>query len=365
VNQQQFENDFPEIASAFDTDFWSNTPAEHPIKYNISRDNTNFFNYLSRLVDQTPVAEIVSQYEHNLYNEGQFRAFLSEMIGYIATERWLCSNPTVLDVKGKDGLPEFECSDIDVEVSRELESTEIDRVRAYLQNELGGDCLAVVEKKESYDDYASGNPEWAQNETDVQELLNKLGSVDRDDVPLTVETSALRLELKESDTDDVEYFGRTGASVITPDKSGKIARTIRQKADKQRNDRPLVVFIDLDLQTVDTVEEVIRETIGEPFTFAFPGDVNVSQYVENADPKWDSYLKEIGAKPNGNVAIPPGSEGVFTEPGVSGIAGVMVRFYHGEVAYIPNVYTEDVDAKSIFNRLGWGMDTQALGSADI
>jgi hypothetical protein len=126
-----------------------------------------------------------------------------------------------------------------------------------------------------------------------------------------------------------------------------------------------VVFIDLDIQTVDTVEEVIWETIGEPFTFAFPSDVDVSQYVQNADPKWDNYLTEIGTKPDGNVAVPPGSEGVFTEKGVSGIAGVMMRLYHDEVAYVPNVYTDYVDAKAIFDRIRWGTDTKTLGPSDI
>lgn len=365
MDRQQFESEFSDIAAAFGANFWSKATAEHPIKYNISRKNTGFFDYLSQLVDNTPAAKIVSQYEHNLYDEGKFRAFLSEMVGFIATERWLCSDPTVLDVKGSDGLPEFECSDFDVEVSRELQSAEIDRVRAHLQNELGGNCFAVVKMKEGYDNYASGNPEWAQNERQVEELLNKLGQVDQTDVPLVVEIENLRLELKKSDTGDVEYLGQTGVSVVNPDENGKITRTLRQKANKQRAGRPLVVFIDLDLHTVDMVEEVIWETIGEPYTFAFPSDVNVSQHVEHVDSGWDDYLREIGAKSDHNVAIPPGDEGVFTEEEVSGIAGVMVRFYHNEVAYIPNVYTDDVNAKTIFDHLAWGMDTQELGSENI
>ncbi|MEZ3144726.1 hypothetical protein [Halobaculum sp. MBLA0143] len=365
MDRQQFTREFPEIESAFGSDFWSDAPDTHPINHNISRESSEFFDYLSSLVENSPAKKIVSQYKNNLQRESKFNSFLSEMVGFIATERWLCSDPNVLDVEGTSGLPEFECSEFDVEVSRELESTEVDRVRAHLQEQIGDNCFAIVEKRDSYDDYAGGNPEWEKNEDQVQDLLSKLGDVAHSELPLKIETEALRLEIKQADTDDVGYIGVTEPSAITPDRDGKIRRTICQKSNKQRETRSVVVFIDLDLRTVDTVDEVICETIGEPYSFAYPSDVKISPEIKDTDSTWDDYLKEIGAKTGHREAIPPGDEGVFANEEVSSIAGVMVRFYHHDVAYIPNVYTDEIDAKSIFDRLDWGTDTKSLGPSEI
>lgn len=191
MNHRGFETEYPEVASLLDSNFWSNAEAEHPIQFNLLRDNTRYLNYLSRLVDQTPTTEIASQYQNDLHDQGQFKAFSSEMVGYVATDRWLCSNPDVLDVQGTSGLPEFGCKDCDVEVARVLEAQEIGRVRARLEEELGGDCIVFLEKKREYDNYASGNPAWTETEEQVQELLDEMGNIDVDDIPLEIETDAL------------------------------------------------------------------------------------------------------------------------------------------------------------------------------
>lgn len=366
MDRTEFENEYPDIASLLGSNFWSNVEAEHSIKFNLLRDNTRYLDYLSRLVNLTPATEITSQYQNDLYDAGQFKAFFSEMVGYIATDRWLCSSPDVLDIQGTSGLPEFGCEDFDVEVARILEAQEIERVRAHLEKELDGDCIAFVEKKRQYDNYASGNPAWAETEEQVQELLDEIGNIDADDIPLKVETDALRVQIEEAETDNVGYFGRSSMRRIIPDEDEKIARTIRQKAHKCRDDRPLVVFLDLEITSVDCLQEVITKTIGASHAYAFPSDVEISKHIEETDPAWDDYLIEIGAIPGGsNQAIPPGNEGVFASEEVSCIAGAMVRLCTGEVVYVPNVYTDEVDAKSVFDRLGWRTDTRTLKPNDI
>ena len=47
------------------------------------------------------------------------------------------------------------------------------------------------------------------------------------------------------------------------------------------------------------------------------------------------------------------------------IAGVMLRMKTGEVCYIPNVYTDAVDAKSIYDQLNWGLETHKLTSESL
>lgn len=369
MNQQRFEQQFPEISARFGQDFWSDAPSEHPIKYNIARNNSTFFDYLSRLTNQVPVDKIASQYENDLYNISQFRAFESEMVGYVVSERWLCANPVVLDVKGSSGLPEFECDEFDIEVARILESTEIDQIRAWLENEFGGGCEAIVEKKSKYDNYASGNPAWKQNEKQVEETLQKLDGYNKSDIPFTIDTDALRVQVVQSNANNVGYFGTSSASRIIPDEDNDIPGKIRSKASKCRHNRPLVVFLDLDDQTVDCVREVIDKTIGQPYGFGLKSDVQQSQHIKNVDPVWEDYLEDIGVVPKGGTssypAIKPGDEGVFVENQVSCIAGILFRLYHGEVGYIPNVYTSNVDAKKIYDLLDWGLETQSLEAIDI
>ena len=369
MKKKQFEQQFPDIAARFSQNFWNDAPPEHPIKYNISRDNSKFFSYLSKLTSQTPVDEIVSQYQNNLFNISKFRAFESEMVGYVATDRWLCSNPTVLHIQGTSGLPEFECTDFDVEVARVLESTEVDQIRAWLEDEFGGGCKAIVEKKSKYNNYASGNPDWKQNEKQVRKVLNKLDGHDKSDIPFTINTNALCVKVVQSNAKDVGYFGTSSPSIIIPDEDDDIPRKLRSKASKCRNNRPLIVFLDLSDQTVDCVREVIDKTIGKTFGFGLKSDVQQSQHIKNVDTALDDYLEQIGVVPDGGTgsypAIKPDDEGVFSENNVSCIAGVLFRLYHGEVGYIPNIYMNDVDAKKIYDSLDWGLDTQSLEASDI
>lgn len=370
MNKASFENQYPEIASLLGRGFWSKVDPHHPINFAVVMDNRRGLDYYSRLIDQTPAEEIATSYENDLYTRRGFDSFLSELVGYIATDRWLCSDPDVLDLKGTKNLPEFACDDVDVEVARIRESREIDRVRVHLMQELGGGCTAILEKKPGYDNYASDGISWAENERQVEELISKIEKISRNDLPTKVETNTLKLQVREADVDSVAYMGRSSFGEIVPDGNDQIVRDVKQKAKKKcRERRPLIVFIDLDIQTVDMVEEVIWKTIGQPHGFAFRDDVEISEQVKNTDPVWEDYLTEIGAIPGGsgnpNSAIPPGDEGIFASDEVSCVAGVMVRFDSGDVTYVPNVYTDKVDSRGVFDRLGWETETRPLKGSDI
>jgi hypothetical protein len=56
---------------------------------------------------------------------------------------------------------------------------------------------------------------------------------------------------------------------------------------------------------------------------------------------------------------------VFQEDDLEQIAGVMLRMKTAEVCYIPNVYTDAVDAKSIYDQLGWELETHKLTHEDL
>lgn len=369
MDKAAFESQYPEIASLLGNHFWSKVDPHHLINFCVVMDNQRGLDYISKLVGKTPAKRIASSYENDLYTRRGFDSFLSELVGYIATKRWLCPNPEVLDVKGTENLPEFACEDVDIEVTRIRESHEEDRIRVHLMDELGGGCTAYLRRKRGYDDYASDGRSWAENERYVDELIEKLGGISHGDLPLVIETDVLELQVRESNVATVAYMGGGSMGQIIPDQHDQIVRGIKQKTGKCRDDRPLIVFFDLNIQTVDRVEEVIWETIGEPYSFAYRDTIRISPHVEAATNIWEDYLTGIEAVPGGDTsptsAVPPGDEGVFMSDEVSSVAGIMVRFYTGEVAYVPNVYTDTVASKDIFNRLGWGTETRSLSPSNI
>lgn len=364
-----FNTKYPKISGLLPQDFWNNVDSIHPMEFNRQRSNTDFFDYVNRLISRTPSSEIVSQDRENLDHTKQFKSFLSEMIGYIATENWLCSTPKVLDVQGTEGLPEFVCSEFDVEVARILEESEVDEIRSHLEETLDGNCTVSIEQKHGYNPYASSFQDWKENEDAVKEAIDKIGDIDHGDLPVDIETDALSVKIREGTSDNVGYIGASHPRTINPAKDNKIPRTIKNKAEKCRGDRPLVVFLDLELQSVDEIEEVRWSTVGEPYGFGSRNRVKLSSEVEAVSSVWDEYLREIGGIPGGRSrgcpAIPPGDEGVFAYPDVECVAGVLVRLYNGEVGFIPNVYTEEVDAWGIFDSLGWETEARWLRSRDI
>lgn len=356
----QFQQNYPELAGLLSDYSFDDLDDLHPVKFAVVDDHPRTLHYFSRLLDQTPHKKIASAHEGDLGTVRGFESYLSELIGYIVTEWWLCSNPTVLDTKGAVNEPEFACEDFDVEVARLRQSREEDRVRVHLEQELNDSYLVVAEKTPEYDDFAGDADSWDENEEQVEQILEEIGEVDDADLPITGETDAFRVRVHQSEGG---YIETANQGVIDPDSSGKIVRTVSQKANKVRGNRPFIVFLDMDLKSVDFLEEVERELIGQPYQ----GASETSPVVENADPKWDSYLEAAGAKYENSSpsAVRPGDEGLFASDNVSQIAGVMVRFYHNEVGFVPNPFTEDVDAKAIYDHLGWGRETRTLGPSKI
>lgn len=369
MNQDEFESQYPEIASLLGDDWCSKVDPHHPVYFCVVNDNWRGLDYYSRLFGQTPIKEIASVYENDLHTRRGFDSFFSELIGYVATKRWLCENPDVLDVKGTTGLPEYGCEDIDVEVACLRESREVNRIRVHLAEQLDCEYIPMIQKKHAYNNFASDGDSWAENEKQVDIVINEISKISEDDLPVTVETDAFEVEVLESGSGRLGGITQSGVARIVPDKNEKIATNVKQKSAKCRDGRPLIIFFDLNIETIDSVEEVVEKVIGEPYGYARREDVKISNDICNTDNMWKDYLAEIGAIPGKYEqtypAIPPGEEGVFTSEGVSEVAGVMTRFYTGEVAYVPNVYTDQVDAKKVFDQLGWGSDTRTLKPSDI
>lgn len=208
------------------------------------------------------------------------------------------------------------------------------------------------------------------------------------DNPETIETNALRVEFEEKDQSPFGWIGTWDRiREVKPDDEGKIPERLRTKANQPRNGRPLVVFMNCKHTSIDYSDEVRDILVGKPYGFASREKVDLSPKIQSTSDEWKDYLVEIGAIPDpsdkreiarleknddsGSVthrsfpAIRPGDEGVFQEDDLDQIAGVMLRMKTTEVCYIPNVYTDTVDAKSIYDDLGWGLETYKLAPEDL
>lgn len=367
MNTKTFKKKYPELSRRLSEDFYSEADEEHIVKKNIEegRDGLDLW---SKLVQLTPSEEIHKSYDGDLDNQNKFYSFVSEMWGYIAAEKWLCNNVSVADIPCTSGLPDFECEQIDLDATRLFESQEKYRIRNKLKKIFDEQpYYAHIMLKREYDKQAVGHERWAENEEHVNQILEKLEKIDREN-PETVETDAIRVEFERKSNGPFTFggFGWSKFGSLVTDEEDKIPRVVRDKADQARDGRPLVVFIDCKLTSVDCIEEVVRSLIGEPVP-KHGRETQVSEEIDAVRSTWEDYLNEIGAVPEDGIsAIPPEKEGVFVEEELEGIAGVMIRLKgREEVGYIPNIYTKKVNARQVYDRLGWGQETHSLTYSDI
>lgn len=361
MNHSALQNEYPEVAALISEYAWNEIEDHHPVKFAVINDSDSSLDYYSKLLDITPSGKIATSYEGRLGSVGGFEPFLSELVGFVATDLWLCDNPTMLDVKGTEGKPEFACEDFDVEVARIRQSREMDRFRAHVTKELGDEYHVVAKKKPEYDDFANDFGSWTETEEQVDQLIEKVENVDESDIPVTVETEVFEVKIRSLSASG--YIEPSHQGRIEVDSNEKIVERVEEKRDKVRDDRPLIVFLDLDIHSVDYLEEVEWKLIGHPHQ----GAQQVSQAVQNINSKWDDYLEEMGAIYGNSSpsAIRPGEEGLFEGDDYSHIAGVMFRLYSNEVGYVPNVYTEDIDTKEIYDHVGWSRQLEKLSHSDI
>ncbi len=343
----------------------------------------------SKLVEQSPAEKLVKTYDNNLYSRGKFNAFVTELWCYQALIQWLCEDPQVLDLPDKQGMPDFACEDFDVDATLLQEADEEYRIRRKLEDVMDNlPYIGRLSLKSEFDIQATTHERWSENEEAVDDFINLIEQDLNPDDPETIETNALRVEFEEKEQGSFAWIGtwdrRRG---IKPDDEGKIAERLRTKADQPRNGRPLVVFINCEHTSISSADEVRDILIGEPYGFAIRENVDLSPRVQSISNEWEDYLIEISAIPNPNdkreiafieksedsstgkyrsfPAIRPGDEGVFQEDDLDQIAGVMLRMKNSNVCYIPNTYTNTVDARSIYENLGWKLETFKLTSEDL
>ena len=363
----QFQSRYPALSNVLSDGFWDIVESDHVLKLAVERDRIKALDYMSNLVQRTPWREIRTSY-NDLHRRNKFEDFLTEMWAYIAISRWLCDDPTVADLPGTSGLPDFECDSIDIDATRLHEAEEEYRVRRELEDKFGDrPYIGILTQKTGFDKQASTGDRWANNEKRVDKLLREVETIEPDN-PEAIETESLKVEFRKKSSGPFGFISRwQRAEKIVPDEEGKIPRVLKGTIGQARDSRPLVVFIDCQLKSIDEIEEVVWILIGTPYGFAFKKDISISEDIKRALSNWEDYLENVGAVPSdsGTSAIRPGDEGVFADDELNVIAGVMIRLKTGEVGYVPNVYTDEIDARGVYDRLGWGMNTVSLKPPDL
>lgn len=389
MDQTEFERKYPELATILLDDVMNRYQDDHQLKICIERDREGALEMWSKLIKKSPAGELVETYENNIHLGDKFRAFVTELWCYQALTRWLCEDPQVLDRPDNQGMPDFACKNFDVDATLLQEADEEDRVRRKLEDIMGDrSYIGILSLKSKFDVQATNGERWRENENIINDFIDLIDQDLNPDNPATIETDVLKLEFKEKEQGAFGWVGTwERMRKLEPDGEDKIPERLQTKADQPRNGRPLVVFMDCKYTSIDYASEIRNILIGAPHGFAIREKVDISPNIQSISDEWNNYLVGIGAIPDPNdereiarvkqdeesgaftyrsfPAILPEEEGVFQEDDLEQIAGVMLRMKNGEVCYIPNVYTNAVDAKSIYDTLGWELETHKLTPVNL
>lgn len=357
-----FKSQFSDLADVLPDNFRSRVQKDefesNILRICIERDRERYLEILEGLVLSTPAKEIVEgSYKNNLHPPREFRGFATEMWGYLAVEKWIC-DCTVADTPTAGGLPDFTCAnaDIDIEVSYVGQDDSPYRVRRALEDRFEGTgYFAKTVLLSEFNKIADNYEESEENRGFVETHIDKLESVTPADPPREIETEGLRTEFIEIDAPKFAWATAwEEAEEILLDPNGQFEHVVKRKAEKQRGDIPLVLFFDCDVSFLE-IEEIRDLLIGETHTYYNQSDVIISKHIRDCEAVWSDYLIEIGAYPEsdypGAPCIKPGDEGIFYDDELNYVAGLLVRVEDDSCVYIPNVYTDKIDAKSVFDRI--------------
>lgn len=377
MNFDTFQSRYSEIAAILPDDFWDRVQKPknetNVLRISIERDREKFLNLVEELVAATPSDDIIDgSYVNNLHPPREFRAFVAEMWGYVAVQKWLC-DCEITDTRNSAGLPDFTCrtQDIDIEVSSMGQDDSAYRIRRKLEDQFDNEgYFARTILKNPFNKIAETFELSEENRNYVKEAISEIKSIDPSD-PEDIETTAIDIEFIEIDADTFAW-GLTWeeAEIILPDPNGQFKHRVKTKAAKQRGDSPLVLFFDCDISFLE-IGEIRDLMIGENYGYHRRSDVIISKHVRDREDLWGDYLNEIRALPEGDYAgapcIRPGDEGLFFADELDHIAGLLVRIQDDTCGYIPNVYTDDVDARGIYDKIRAEMtgDPSSLTREDL
>ena len=371
MDQDTFESRYSKTGDIIPDNFWMETRKPeyetNILRICIDRDRTEYLDTIEKLANQTPAEKIIhGSYQNNLHPPQGFRGFVAEMWGYIATQKWLCECK-VADTASAERMSDFTCKneDVDIEVSRAGEDDSVYRIRRKVEDVFQGEKLWIdTILKENFNKFADTYQESDENQKNVEKILERIDSINPSSPPSSIEEENIRVEFKQKDTEKVVWtLDWENIEKIHLDQNGQFEYNVQRKAKKQRGDTPLVLFFNCDISLLQ-IKEIRDLLIGPTHSYPQWSDVIVSKHIRDREDTWKDYLLEIGALPESNHSrapcIRPGDEGIFFQNQLENVAGLLARTEDDSCGYIPNIYTDKIDAKKIYDRVNRNMSQKPI-----
>jgi len=364
MNWNTFQSNYPETANILPSSFMQDADDEHHLRRSIANDNSGYLDRVESLVKQTPASKIAQgSYQNGLTRKVAFSSFLAELKGYAVVAE--LHSPSPADVAGGKGLPDLECGNyrrkgFDVEVTRLSSWDKMANVQEEVEQKFDGTGYTpVVNYTNLFFVMPYTHKEIEANERFVSNIQNKIQNVNPSNTPSKIENYGIEIEVKKTGAKS-GMISSTSVRRFPVDPLGSIENRLREKAEKQRGYRPLVVFIENRLSFLDPtdIKQIVQGT-----KYSSPLSVEPSSKVQKYASLWGEYMRDNGILPNPsqvpNSAIQDGDDGLFAENTFDRIAGVVFLDVTDECYYIPNFYTDQTEIRDLYedaDRVIGGLD---------
>jgi hypothetical protein len=344
---------YPNTASLLPQGFMNKAEDEHHLRKAIDRNRLDYLELVEHLVAKSPAESIAhGSFQNSFHLKGKFSAFVSEMRGSRIMNEVCYTTPA--DVPGSSGLPDLKCetygrSGIDIEVTRFSSWDKMDSIQTEITDIFDGTPYVPII---NWTDYFYVMPythkQISANERFVDDILDKLNNVSPNSPPTRIENYGIEIEFEKRNPSSGMMASST-VRFFPVDPEQTVESRIKQKAKKQRGYRPLVIFVDSLLSFLDLIDmkQILLGT-----TTGTSGDLAVSQELKKYEPVWGDYLKDNGYLPSsssGRISgIQRGDEGIFSEKEFRNVAGVLFFDRTNSPHYLPNVYSDRVEHRSIY-----------------
>jgi len=353
MNWQNFRTQYPHTSNLLPTNFQSKADDEHKLKEAIQANTKSYLDRVESLVKQSPAAKIAhGSYQNQMHEKTAFSSFLSELTAYVVLNNSF--NPSPADVAGGDGLPDFLCPDygrhgFDVEVTRLSSWDKQNNVIDEITNKFDGTPYTPnITWLDNFHVMPYTYKEIAANERFVESILNKLQQVNPNNPPQKVENYGIEITFEKTGASDGMFSSSTVRAFET-DRTGKVEDTLREKADKQRGSRPLVIYVESELAFLDLID--LRRIVQGSTTSA-PRVIDPSSDVNQYASVWEEYMSSEGILPasqDGRTSyLREGDEGIFAESDFSRVAGVLFVDRTETCYYLPNIYTDNTEFRELY-----------------
>lgn len=332
---------------------------KHPLKRELESDRKGEIEIWEYLAKEVPskIRDEISP-DNQWENPGRFISIISEFRCHVLLEK-LGQNPVFEDNGRESGVADFSCGNFWVEVTAKGQWDKFDVLKKVLEErvDLETGYLEII-----LGDEIRSMP-WDSDDIDpIDELLEKLSA--RNELSLA--------ELQKIDGLTPNYLeGECPLSVVprkefaermVPDQRVSFAKEDRvgikdhfleKYSGKNTNGRPLVVFYQSEMLGLDGEDfEDILHGVNSSSTISGP-----SKIVEKRT-GWTDYLRMKGYTPESEEpgCIKEGGEGAFVNEELDSVAGVIFLSKNRRLSYIPNIYTDCVPAKRIYDELATKLD---------